>query len=223
MMPATVRHRVSSVLMALGVLLILVGYFSPWVPHRTAGLALTGFEFSEWIKFAPEVRAGTTPLRRASFYWPPFVAAVGLALLAARERRWGWSAWLLVALSAVLSLLPFPLLEEVQDLPGIRTNLGRLGLVAAGLAASASAVWRRQLPGRLRGAVLLLAGGIGVAVVTIAFSAAEPIVERLFNHPIDPGLAYHLTRGAMLLLALAGLVELIDPTVPGVSPRRRAP
>ncbi len=222
MMPATTRHPISSVLVVLGVLLVLVGYFTPWIPHRAAGLALTGFEFSEWIKFAPEVRAGTIPLRRASFYWPPFVAAVGLALLAARGLRWGWSAWLLVVLSTLLSLLPFPLLEEVRNLPGIRANLGRLVLVAAGLIASALAVWRRQLPGRVRGAVLLLTAGTGVAAVTIAFSAAEPVVERLFDHLIDPGLGYQVTRGAMLLLALAGLVDLIGPTAPEVSPRRRA-
>jgi hypothetical protein len=214
MMPATIRRRASAVLILLGAFLLLVGYFSPWVPHRAAGLALTGFELSEWIKFAPQVQAGAAPLRRASFYWPPFVAAVALALLAARERSWGVSAWLLVALSVMLSLLPFPLLEEARDFAGIRANLGRLGLVAAGLASAGLAVWRRQLPGRLRGAVLCLAAGVGVVVVTLAFSAAEPIVERLFNQLIDPGLGYHLARGAMLLLILAGMLDLTDRAGP---------
>jgi hypothetical protein len=212
LIPATMRHRVSAVMALLGALLILVGYFSPWIPHRATGLALTGFELSEWIKFAPPVQAGTAPLHRASFYWPPFVAGLALALLAARERRWDASAWLLVALSAVLSLLPFPLLEEVRDVPGVRANLGRLGLVAAGLAVAALAAWRRQLPSRLRGAALLLAAGAGVILVTHAFSAAEPIVEGLFNRLIDPGIGYHLTRGAMLFLALAGILDLLDRT-----------
>lgn len=214
MTSASIRHRLPPLLILLGVLLILGGYFSPWIPHRAAGLALTGFEISEWIKFAPEVRAGTSPLRRASFYWPPFAAAVALALLATREGRWGWSAWLLVALSAMLSLLPFPLLEEVTDLPGVKANLGRLALVAAGLGAAVLAAWRRRLPGRLRGGVLLLVGVGGAALVTAAFSAAEPIVERLYHHLVDPGMGYHLTRGAMLLLALGGLLELTDGSGP---------
>jgi hypothetical protein len=222
-MPAPIRHHVPTALMLLGVLLILGGYFSPWVPHRAAGLALTGFEISEWIKFAPEVQTGAAPLRRASFYWPPFVAALGLALLATREPRWGWRAWLLVALSTVLSLLPFPLLEEVGDLAGIRNNLGRLALVAAGLATAALAVWRRHLPDRLRGTVMLLVGAGGTVLVTTAFSAAEPIVERLFNHLIDPGVGYHLTRGGMLLLALAGLVDLVSFTRQGNGCQSRVP
>jgi hypothetical protein len=213
--PAPIRHRVPGLLILLGVPLILVGYFSPWIPHRAAGLALTGFEISEWIKFAPEVQTGTAPLRRASFYWPPFVAALGLAFLATRRHRWSWWAWLLVALSAMLSLLPFPLLEEVRDLVGIRNNLGRLALVAAGLATVALALWRRRLPDRLRGPLLLLVGVGGTVLVTTAFSAAEPIVERLYNHLIDPGVGYHLTRGGMLLLALAGLVDLLGVTRQG--------
>jgi hypothetical protein len=193
----------------LGVALILVGYFSPWVPHRTAGLALTGFEIGEWIKFAPEVLSGSSPLRRVDFYWPPAVAAMGLALLAGNSRPWHWRDWSLVVIAVILSLFPFPLLEEINDLNGIKANIGRLGLVAMGEMTCLVIIARHGLPARVRGAALLLAAGAGVILVSRAFSTAEPIVERLYDQAIDPGLGYNLTRSGMALLSMAGIIGLV--------------
>lgn len=197
--------RPVAVLILLGVGLTLIGYFSPWVPHRAAGLAQTGFEIGEWIKFVPEVRTGASPLRRSNFYWPPVVAAIGLAMLAAGNRPWTWTNWLLVSLAALLSLFPFPLLEELKGAAGISANLGRFGLIAAGVAAAGLAVWRRQLPARIRGGILFLAAVVGLVLVSATFSAAEPIVEEVYRQLIDPGLGYNLSRSGMALLALVGI------------------
>lgn len=204
------KNRLVAVLILLGVTLILVGYFSPWVPHRAAGLALTGFEIGEWIKFVPEVLSGSSPLRRVDFYWPPVVAAMGLALLAGKSRPWHWRDWSLVVIAAILSLFPFPLLEEINDLNGINANIGRLGLVAMGEMTCLVIVTRQGLPARLRGAALLLAAGAGVILVSGAFSTAEPIIERLYDQAIDPGLGYNLTRCGMVLLAMAGVTRLVN-------------
>jgi len=198
---------ISAILTLLGVFLVLTGYFSPWIPHRAAGLALTGFEIAEWIKFAPEVRAGASSLRLADFYWPPAVAAVALALLNASTKCWRWSNWVLLALAAILSLLPFPLLEEVNSLNGIKTNWERLGLVAMGLLA---AVALRRRPTKMRGATLTLAAGVGLVLLNTAFAAAEPIVESLYGQLIDPGLGYNLTRGGMVVLAIAGTIQIFN-------------
>ncbi len=197
-------------LVILGVLLSLSGFFSPWFPHPSAGLALTGFEVGEWIKFVPEVRAGATHLRRTNFYWPPVVAAVACALLAVRQRAHGWQRWSLISLATLISLVPFPALEEISNLEGIRANLGRLLLVGLGLLATVLAAARRQLPARVWGMALALAGAAGVVLVSLAFSTAEPMVERLLNQLIDPTLAYHLTRGGMALLTIGGIARLFD-------------
>lgn len=202
------KNRLVAVLTLLGVALILVGYFSPWVPHRTAGLALTGFEIGEWIKFAPEVLSGSSPLRRVDFYWPPAVAAMGLALLAGKIRPWHWLDWSLVMIAVILSLFPFPLLEEINDLNGFRANIGRLGLVALGEMTCLLIIARQGLPAKVRGAALLLAAGVGVILVSRAFSTAEPIVERLYDQAINPGLGYNLTRWGMVLLSMAGITRL---------------
>lgn len=208
----------ATALSLLGVLLILIGFFSPWIPHRAAGLAITGFELGEWIKFAPELREGSSPLRRGDFYWPPALAALALAAVVGRSGRRGWANWLLILLAALLALLPFPLLEELSSAGGIRANLGRLALVGLGLAAAAGAALQPRWPSSLRGALLALGGVLGVVLVSGALAAAEPIVERLFRQLIDPGPGYNLTRGGMLLIALAGLVELV-----GGQPGKRPP
>jgi len=209
-MPNQKPLSLSTILTLLGVLFILVGFFSPWIPHSAVGLTLTGFEIGEWIKFTPEVRTGESPLRRTDFYWPPTVAAIGLAMLAAGSNRWRWLNWALVVLAALLSFLPFPLLEEVKSLDGVKANWERLALVAMGLAAAGLVAYKRQVPARARGIVLMAAAGVGVVLVSRAFSTAEPIVERLFNHLIDPGLGYNLTRGGMVLLALASTIQLFN-------------
>ena len=76
----------SQIVLILGLALAIVGYFGPWVDHKTAALVLTGQDMGEFVKFLPEVRAGTAPMIREFFYLPPFAAALGLILLIASKR-----------------------------------------------------------------------------------------------------------------------------------------
>ena len=48
------------ILLPLGALLAFLGYVGPWVDHRVAGLAVLGLDLGEYVKFLPQVRAGTT-------------------------------------------------------------------------------------------------------------------------------------------------------------------
>jgi hypothetical protein len=74
------------IVLVLGLALVIVGYFGPWVDHKTTALTLTGQDMGEFVKFLPEVRAGTTPMIREFFYLPPFAAALGLILLMSSRR-----------------------------------------------------------------------------------------------------------------------------------------
>jgi len=76
----------SQIVLILGLALAIVGYFGPWVDHKTAALVLTGQDMGEFVKFLPEVRAGTAPMIREFFYLPPFAAALCLILLMASKR-----------------------------------------------------------------------------------------------------------------------------------------
>ncbi|TEU13555.1 MAG: hypothetical protein E3J21_18350 [Anaerolineales bacterium] len=76
----------SQIVLILGLALAIVGYFGPWVDHKTAALVLTGQDTGEFVKFLPEVRAGAVPMIREFFYIPPFAAALCLILLMANKR-----------------------------------------------------------------------------------------------------------------------------------------
>jgi len=66
--------------------LILIGFFGPWVAHRTAALTVTSYELSEFAKFFPQVQGGIVPVRRALFVTPLFAATFSLALTVHRSK-----------------------------------------------------------------------------------------------------------------------------------------
>ena len=179
----TVSPTLFNTLILIAVGLTLAGFFSRWIPEPAAGLALTGFEMAEWIKFAPEVREGTAAVRRADFYWPATAAALALlAVPASCQKRQGWGYWLSLGWAVLVGLLPFPLLEEIQQMAGIRANWQRLGMVALPLLGAAALLIRPQLSRSVRGIVVAGIAAGGLVLLTLTFSAAEPIVERLLNH-----------------------------------------
>ena len=83
--------------LSLGLTLILLGYFLPWLSHPTSGLTLIGLDISEWTKFMPQMRSGELP-HRDLFYLPPITLGALLALLSA-ELKNGWRPWILRGLA----------------------------------------------------------------------------------------------------------------------------
>ncbi|HEY68130.1 MAG TPA: hypothetical protein G4N97_07665, partial [Thermoflexia bacterium] len=64
-----------------GLVLVIAGYFGPWVGHKTAALTVTGPELSEFAKLFPQVQGGVVPVIRALFLTPLVAAAILLGLL----------------------------------------------------------------------------------------------------------------------------------------------
>jgi len=65
----------------VGAALALIGVWVAWVPHRAAGLVLSGWDLAEYVKFLPGVSA-----IRELFYLPVWSASITLAILAAHLR-----------------------------------------------------------------------------------------------------------------------------------------
>jgi hypothetical protein len=108
--PRSLFSSRKQIVLILGLALAIVGYFGPWVDHKTAALVLTGQDMGEFVKFLPEVRAGTVPMIREFFYLPPFAAALCLILLMA-SKRWAYplavrAVMLLAVLGLAWAMLP---------------------------------------------------------------------------------------------------------------------
>ena len=88
----------------------LIGYFGPWVHHHVAGLAITGLDLGEFVKFLPGVRTNQLILWRQGFYLPLCALSLILSMAAYRkELAFPFSMRapiLLLAAVAALNLLP---------------------------------------------------------------------------------------------------------------------
>lgn len=91
-------------------LITLAGYFAPWVDHAAAGLAITGLDFGEYVKFLPEVREGSIQMWRQGFYLPLLAVSLACSLFAYRPffryRFAARLALLLLGFVAALNMLP---------------------------------------------------------------------------------------------------------------------
>ena len=95
---------IKSNLYLLGVMLLLVGCFGPWVDHNTAALSVTGFELAEFAKFFPQVQGGTVSIHRPLLYLP-FVAALFLVAFSVGRSTLRF-ARLLIALAVAAGQAP---------------------------------------------------------------------------------------------------------------------
>ena len=58
------RWRVARLLIPVGGVVTLVGYFGAWIQHPVAGLTVTGLDLAEYVKFLVPVRTGEITLWR---------------------------------------------------------------------------------------------------------------------------------------------------------------
>lgn len=177
-----------------GLILAVVGYWGPWVDHFTAALVIPGFDLAEYVKFLPEVRAGTVPVIRELFYLPAPAAGLCLALITGWQRRRlpAWATALLAILAAGLALIVAPppdfIIRFVQDV-ALRAEWGRQALLAVGtfLAVVAGLMWARRLSWPVIALFISLIAVAGTAIPLWQFFAARPAIERVYNRPVTLG------------------------------------
>lgn len=106
------RRRLAAVrvLLPVGWALATLGFFGPWIAHKTAGLTLSGVDMGEFVKFLPGALDGTVPVYRQLFYLPPAAICVSVALLANSRRlllpRVVRAFAIVIAVPVSLQLLP---------------------------------------------------------------------------------------------------------------------
>ena len=196
----------SQIVLILGLVLAIVGYFGPWVDHKTAALVLTGQDMGEFVKFLPEVRAGTAPMIREFFYLPPFVVALCLILLMASKR----SAYPLVVravmLLAVLGLA-WAMLPPVWTPQLLVTAEFRKQTVAIAFCLLLLIIHPllRYLPPRLTAMTIMVLALLGAGPFLWQFFAIREAVNRAYGWPVQVGWGLWVTVLGFLIV-MAGAI-----------------
>lgn len=206
----TTPHRIRRVWLPImaGAGLGLAGYFGPWVAHRAAGLAITGLDLGEYVKFIPQVISGQIAIRREIFYWPLCAGSLIASLLASRRALPGWLR-LLLALGAVplaLAMLPPAWGPAVLVLPEFRLQC--IALLLCLVMAPAIAV-TRFFPDRLiLGLIALLA--IPAAVLPAwSFLQVKPAIETLYRQPLRPGWGFWAGVSGFLFVSFWAIAQML--------------
>lgn len=185
----------------VGSILVVVGFFGPWIGHATAGLTVTGYELSEFAKFFPQVRGGAVPIRRALFITPLLAGVLSLALVIRRSRLGPFWRFAATALAALLLLVVLPPLQAVLE-PQYRLQLI---LVVGAFLLSLVTPLSRQVSERIRGVLILLLVLIGLAPAAWQAVLFRPLVTTLYGHPIWPGWGVIVCAVGFLVLLVSGL------------------
>ena len=194
----------------LGIALVLVGYWGPWVNHKTAALVLSGLDMAEFVKFLPGVRAGTESMIRELFYLPPLAAALCLALIGS-SRLWRYPLWaraIMVIVAIVLAIVVLP------PYPFILQSLGsdefrRQFLMAAGcLAIIGASLLHRRLPRAILAGLLIVISLVGAIPPVWQFLSIRSALDRVYGQPIHIGWGLWLTVAGFLVVAGSGVWKL---------------
>lgn len=202
-------------LVLLGWLLIVLGYWGPWVPADPAGLRVLGLDLAEYVKFVAEVRSGQISLAREVFYLPLVALSLSLSLLAHRpELRLPRSLrWLLnlLAIPAALALLP------PAWTPALLTTPEFIKQTAAIAACTALALLSypllRKIPAALLAALVIVLALAAVIPPLLAFARLSPALDAIYGRALSPGRGlWQMPLGYALLVA--GVMLALRPRAP---------
>jgi hypothetical protein len=186
----------------LGLALAVIGYFGPWIAHKTAALTVTGFELAEFAKFFPQVQSGALPVTRVLFLTPPVASALLLGLLAHHAASRPVTRLLATGLAALLALAalpPYPYLLDSQ-------YRGHLALAIGGLLLVLLTPLARRLPRRALGVLAALLALTGAVPALWQFARLRPLVVALYGTPLATGWGTIICAVGFGLLLLCGIL-----------------
>lgn len=157
----------------------LIGYYLPFVTHKTAALTMGGWDLAEFVGISPSVRYATPPmvapgLLRAAL----IVLTVLFGLYAWRVRGvWRWFSALIALGLALTFIPPIEFFRGVTEDPNYR-QLGAFGIVCIGLLGTVSIVnmvrvARRAPAPDWLGLVVAL---VGVALCWVGVAEARAVI-----------------------------------------------
>jgi hypothetical protein len=192
------RLRIADVwLPILGLVLVLAGYFGPWVPHETAGLTVTGAEVAEFAKLFNSPR-----ITRELFFTPPLAAAILLGFLINRPTNKLLIRLFLTLAAALPALAALPPYQFLRD-PGYHRQLI---LTVAGVGLTLLTFLVGWLPRRIWGALVSLVALAGAVPALWQFARFHPLVITLYDGPVGVGWGLILCAAGFALLLAGGVL-----------------
>jgi len=196
---SSLANRKSQIANLLGLFLALVSYWSPWVAHRDAGLAIAEVDLVEFPKFMPQYRADELFVWRESFYVPLLVLSIALVVWAAQKTNLRWlTRWLLRAVALFIPVTPsvFNVLESHE----FQTQLNIVVVVVVLIALSPLL---RRVPTRVTHAALMVAFTLAAMIPTAQFVLLMPALAQIYHEPISIGWGVWANLIGFALLAVA--------------------
>jgi hypothetical protein len=190
----------------IGIALALIGYWGPWVNHKTAALVLSGLDMAEFVKFLPGVQAGTEFMIRELFYLPPLAAALCLALMGS-SRLWRYPLWaraimaIIAIVLAIIVLPPYPSILQALSSDEFRRQF----LMTAGcLAATGGTLLYRRLPRAIAAGLLIVISLVGATAPAWQFLSIRSALDSVYGQPIHIGWGLWLMVAGFLIVAGVG-------------------
>jgi len=194
-----------------GLLLAAMGAsFAPWVDRAPAALVLTAPDLAEFVKFLPEVRAGSLRVQRLMFLYPLFVTTLSLPVIIASRRLAypRWTRWSILILSIPLALT---LLPPVWS-PGVLLSPEfRLQTLACLFCLGLIVIWRWLSDIPLRPLLLFVAlASLAAPVLALwQFFTVREAISYAYASPIVPGWGTWFILAGFALVVLNVLLERI--------------
>ena len=188
-----------SALNSIGIFLLWLGYFLPWVPHRAAALSMGAYDLSDWVTLLPQVQSGSLPVGRMHFL---ALLALAVVLTARNVSRGGLRIWLLLpVVLGLLMLLPaYPAIVWYRTDTSVQAHL--LLLAASIVAAAVSWRWADWYwLGLVQGVAAAMLGERALRGLLLV----RPLVGDLYGSlpPIGPG--WYVTLAACSLIFVTGI------------------
>jgi len=190
----------------LGIILALVGYWGPWVDHKAAALVLSGLDMAEFVKFLPEVQAGTELVIRELFYLPLLATALCLALTGGNRclRYPLWARVVMVIMAIVLTIIvlpPYPFILQALNSEEYRQQF----LLGAGcLALIGGTLLYHRLPRVVVAVLLAVVSFAGAIPPAWQFLSVRDALDRVYGQPIQVGWGLWLMVAGFLVVAGTG-------------------
>jgi len=194
----------------LGVALAVIGYWGPWVNHKTAALVLSGLDMAEFVKFLPGVRDGSEFMIRELFYLPPLAAALCLALIGS-SRLWRYPLWartIMVIVAIVLAIIVLPPYPFILQALGSDEFRRQFSMAAGCLAVIGGTLLYRRLPRAVVAGLLIVVSLAGAIPPLWQFFSIRSALDRVYGQPIHIGWGLWLTVAGFLVVAGAGVCKL---------------